>query len=165
MNIIQTTPKPRLAAIDDIICLTGMLGASSKAYIKKMEFLSLCKHVHIFNELSEGIDKALKFMLEKSGVSAEIQLEDIPFGRGPMKKYGSQPSRLYQYALHESNDNELILTVDPKHFADVSADYQQKTGTPLRAIGRIVNGDPQHINYIENAFPATQLNIPWEHFC
>lgn len=165
MNIIQTKPNPRLALIDDIICLSGKIGSSQRGTIKKIEYMTLCKYVHVFNDMCDGINESLKYILNLSGVSAEIQLEDIPFAQSLVKQYGSQPSRLYKKALYEGDDDVMLLTIDPKYFADVSIDYQIRFGAPLHAIGRIVNGDPQHINYIENAFPTMQFNIPGEHFC
>ena len=179
------------AQIGDIICVTGSLGDSGAGldYILHPEwkrdemanafiyhhhhpypriwagkFLAQSGCVHAMMDLSDGLASDIKHILARSGVSAEIELENLPASLNLRCKYGSQPSKMYHYMLHGGEDYELLLTVDAKHFADLKAKYQPKFGW-LSAIGRIIKGDPQHVRYIENGIDTTPIGSPWEHFC
>ena len=157
----------------DIICVTGRLGKpygnegdqSPTPLSAKRTFLLQSKHVHSLTTLSNGLDAELKVITNRSGVSAEIELENIPFSDAMMKEYGSHLSQLYQTVLHSDVKQELLLTVDSIHFAALNARYYEKFGEKLLAFGRIVNGDPNHINYIENGFGLMTNGSQWEHLC
>lgn len=157
----------------DIICVTGPLGKpyenegdqSPTPLSAKRTFLLQSKHVHSLTTLSNGLDAELKVITNRSGVSAEIELENIPFSDAIMKEYGSHLSQLYQTVLHSDVKQELLLTVDFIHFADLNARYYEKFGEKLFDFGRIINGDPNHINYIENGFGLMTNVSRWEHLC
>ena len=149
----------------DIIGIAGAIGGSPTPLDKEGDFLSHCKHVHSTAILSDGLHPAIRNIMERSGVSAEIQLENLPFGPQMMHNHGSQPSTLYQLALHDGHFHEILVAADPKQFADLAADFQKRFGESLHAIGRIVNGDPQRVNYIENGFGAIEFAPQWEHLC
>ncbi|MBO7463412.1 MAG: hypothetical protein J6T96_12530 [Bacteroidales bacterium] len=157
----------------DVICVTGRLGKpygnegdqSPTPLSEKRTFLLQSKYVHSLTMLSNGLDAELKVITNRSNVSAEIELENIPFSDAMMKEYGSHLSQLYQTVLHGDNNKELLLTVDSIHFADLNAQYYEKFGEKLLAFGRIVNGDPNHINYIENGFGLMSIGSQWEHLC
>ncbi|MBO7565719.1 MAG: hypothetical protein J6T60_01300 [Bacteroidales bacterium] len=157
----------------DIICVTGRLGKpyenggdqSPTPLSAKRTFLLQSKHVHSLTTLSNGLDAELKVITNRSGVSAEIELENIPFSDAMMKEYGSHLSLLYQTVLHSDVKQELLLTVDSIHFADLNARYYEKFGEKLFDFGHIINGDPNHINYIENGFGLMSIGSQWEHLC
>ncbi|MCR5454232.1 MAG: thiamine-phosphate kinase [Bacteroidales bacterium] len=178
--------------IGDIICVTGDLGDSGAGLeyilnpewnrdevatslikrhhypeprIEEGKYLAESKYVHSMMDLSDGLASDIKHILERSGVSAEIELENLPTSQLLQQKYGSQPSKLYHYALHGGEDYELLLTVDAKHFADLNVNYKKRFGKSLHAVGRITHGDPQHVQYIENGFGTMPLGSPWAHFC
>ena len=178
--------------VGDIICVTGALGDSGAGLqyilhpemerdataislvnrhhhpeprIEEGKFLAASGYVHSMMDLSDGLASDIKHILSRSGVSADVELENLPTSHLLQEKYDTQPSQLYHYALHGGEDYELLLTVDAKHFADLNVDYQKKFGRPLHAVGRITNGDPQHVNYIENGFGTVPTGSPWEHFC
>lgn len=176
----------------DVICVTGCLGDSGAGLeyilnpdlprdstalklierhntptprIKEGQLLAKSKYVHSMMDISDGIASDIKHIMERSNVSAEIELEKLPFGDLLQEKYGSQPSQMYHYALHGGEDYELLLTVDSRHFADLNAEYKKHFGTSLHAVGRITTGDTERVNYIENGFGTTPLGSPWAHFC
>jgi thiamine-monophosphate kinase len=176
----------------DIVCVTGALGDSGAGLeyilapdkerdstanalirrhlhptsrIEEGKFLARCKYVHSMMDLSDGLASDIKHILERSGVSADIELDKLPTSPLLQQKYGNSPSKLYHYALHGGEDYELLVTVDSKHFADLNVEYQKRFGTALYAVGRIVCGDPQHVNYIENGFGTMPIGSSWEHFC
>ena len=178
--------------VGDVVCVTGALGDSGAGLeyilnpmalrddtaetlikrhyqptprIKEGVFLAKSQYVHSMMDISDGLASDIKHILERSGVSAEIQLDKLPTSPSLQKKFGSQPSKIYHYALHGGEDYELLLTVNPKHFADLNVQYNKMFGTALYAVGSIVNGDPQHVNYIENGFGTMPMGTPWEHFC
>lgn len=176
----------------DIICVTGALGdsgaglqyilhpewerdATAAKLIKRHHFPEPCieegiflagnEQVHSMMDISDGLASDIKHILERSGVSAEIELENLPTSPLLQQKYGNQPSQIYHYALHGGEDYELLLTVDAKYFADIAIQYAKKFGKKLYPVGRITNGDPQHVQYIENGIGAMPTGSPWEHFC
>lgn len=155
----------RCAQPGDIICIAGALGDATSPCTEECVYLAQCEHVHMMAVLYDGIDPAIKRIMKHGGVSAEIQLEKIPFGDRLMQQYDSQLSKLYHLALHECDVHELLAIVHYKHFADFNVEYQKRFGTPLHAIGHIVEGDPTRVNYTENAFGAMPIDIPLEHFC
>ncbi|MBO4772878.1 MAG: hypothetical protein J5595_10115 [Bacteroidales bacterium] len=161
------TAKPQLKPSQpgDIICIAGALGDSAAPCTEEGEYLAKCKHVHSVTTIYDGIDPAIKCIMELSGLSAEIRLDNLPFGNDLIQQFDSQLSQLYLHALHEGKVHELLATVQYKHFADFNDKYKKRFGTPLHAIGRIVEGDSTRVNYIENAFGAMPIGTSLEHFC
>ncbi len=165
IRAMKPIPHRDKAQLGDIICIAGALGDYDAKPAAEGEYLAHCQYVHAVTDLRDGVDAGIKRIMEYSGVSAEIQLEDLPFSAQAMQQYGSQLSRMYQFALHDGHFFELIATVHYKHFADLNVKYKKRFGKPLHAVGRIVEGDTTRVNYIENAFGAMPIGTPWEHFC
>ncbi len=176
----------------DIICVTGALGDSGAGLeyvlnpalerdeiavelikrhhrpvprVEEGKFLAQRPEAHSMMDISDGVASDLPHILERSSVSAEVELENLPVSDLLQNKYGSQPSKLYHYALHGGEDYELLLTVDSRYYADLSAGFEKKFGKPLCAIGRIVAGDECKARYIENGFGMMPGGAPWSHFC
>ncbi len=162
MNNYHKTDNPHPG---DTICIAGALGDATATPAAERDYLAHCQYVHSVTDINDGIDISIKRIMERNGVSAEIQLEKLPFGNQATEQYGSQLSRLYQYALHEGHFYELLVIVNYKHFADLSVEYKKRFGAQLHAVGRIVEGDPTRVNYIENAFGAMSIGLSLEHFC
>ena len=162
MNNYHKTDNPHPG---DTICIAGALGDATATPAEERDYLAHCQYVHSVTDISDGIDTGIKRRMERNGVSAEIQLENLPFGNQATEQYGSQLSRMYQCALHDGHFFELIATVHYKHFADLNVKYKKRFGKPLHAVGRIVEGDTTRVNYIENAFGAMPIGTSWEHFC
>lgn len=155
--------KRRSAAkVGDLICVTGMLGASSKGLVDIMfgdlntpaarihrraqariaegAFLGECEAVHAMMDVSDGIASDIKHIMELSGVGAEIYLDVVPTDYD------------IRYATTGGEDYELLLTVDPRHFVEVAEALRTKTETPLTAIGRITEGGA--LVWLDNGAPA-----------
>ena len=162
---MKPTPPHDKVQSGDVICIASALGDLDAPPAAEGEYLAHCKHVRTVSDLRDGIDDGIKQIMERSGVSAEIQLEDLPFSAQATQQYGSQLSQMYQYALHDGHFFELLAIVDYKHFADLRVEYKKRFDAQLHAVGRIVEGDNTKVNYIENAFGTMPIASPWEHFC
>ena len=165
IRTMKPTPHTEKVQPGDTICIAGALGDSTATPAAAREYLAHCQYVHFATDINDGIDASIKRIMKRDGVSAEIQLENLPFGNLPMQQYGTSLSQLYQYALHDGHFFELLVIVDYKHFADLSVKYKERFGAQLHAVGRIVEGNNTKVNYTENAFGAMATPSPWEHFC
>ena len=161
---MDTTHQYQQPQPGDIICIAGKLGQHTATPDAEAHYLAQSNCVHAITDIQDGIDTGIKRIMERNGVSAEIQLEDLPLGNTLTQQYGSQLSKLYQIALHDGHFFELIAAVHHAHFADLNAEYTRRFGITLHAIGHIVEGCATKVNYIENAFGAMPYGSLWEHF-
>ena len=155
--------KRRSAAkVGDLICVTGKLGASSKglvdimfgdlntaaakvhrraqARIEEGKILGECEAVHAMMDVSDGIASDIKHIMEQSNVGAEIELKQVPTDYD------------IRFATTGGEDYELLLTVAPECYNEVAETLHSATGTPLTAIGRIVEGG--ELKWFEDGVPA-----------
>ena len=155
--------KRRSAAkVGDLICVTGKLGASSKGLVDIMfgdlntaaakvhrraqariaegKLLGGCEAVHAMMDVSDGIASDIKHIMEQSNVGAEIELKQVPTDYD------------IRFATTGGEDYELLLTVAPECYNEVAETLHSATGTPLTAIGRIVEGS--ELKWFEDGAPA-----------
>ena len=146
------------AQVDDVICVTGKLGISSKGLVDIMfgdintsaakahriaqartaegAWLGTRSEVHAMMDISDGIASDIKHILELSGVGAEIYIERIPTDYD------------IRFATTGGEDYELLLTVAKDSFESVARELFAATGTELTAIGRITEGGD--LKWLEN---------------
>ena len=163
---IGRAPKANLkrrsaAQVDDIICVTGKLGISSKglvdimfgdlntvaakahrraqARIEEGKWLGKCEAVHAMMDVSDGVASDIKHIMELSKVGAEIELDKIPTDSD------------IRFATTGGEDYELLLTVDSAAFDTIAEELFKATGTTLTKIGAITEGDS--LTWLEEGKP------------
>lgn len=118
----------------DLIRVTGPLGGSATGRILlKREFLGhepvklmylepfcradlvdkLVPHVNAMIDVSDGLASEVKHICEKSGVGAEIYLDNIPIDKRVAHAGKALRFDVVEAALYGGEDFELVYTVDP----------------------------------------------------
>lgn len=139
----------------DLICVTGVLGASAAGYrmlrsgnrerpdllqahlrpvprVKETEILRTFLPSSMI-DVSDGLAADLGHLCEASNVSAEIDLDALPIADAP----GLDRSPI-DLALEGGEDYELLFTMVPERFEEASLGVVERTGTPVTRIGRIL---------------------------
>ncbi len=176
----------------DLICVSGSLGDSlaglkillenkernstsiklihkhhcPQPRLKQGSWLSKQSSVHAMMDLSDGLQSDLTRILKASQCQAIVNLERLPLSpelQTICQHFNWIP---HEIAAIGGEDYELLLTIDPKDFSDVSERYKLKFHTPLFPIGTI---DPQSsqtnpLQFKLNGAEVTLSNLNFEHF-
>lgn len=86
--------------------------------------------VRAMMDLSDCLASDLKHILDRSGVGAEVAVEQIP----------AAPGADVRMAACSGEDYKLLLTAAPEAAERLAADFRIRFGTPLHSIGRITSG-------------------------
>ncbi len=86
--------------------------------------------VHAMMDLSDGLASDIRHILERSHCGAVLDTERIPCAAGADLRL----------AVCGGEDYKLLLTADSAHAERLAADFRERFGTPLHAVGRITEG-------------------------
>lgn len=86
--------------------------------------------VHAMMDLSDGLASDIRHILERSHCGAVLDTERIPCAAGADLRL----------AVCGGEDYKLLLTADNAHAERLAADFRERFGTPLHAVGRITEG-------------------------
>ena len=112
-------------------------------------------------DVSDGLLADLGHILERSGVSAEIEWEKIPVS--DMLKTFSTAQR-HEAALAGGDDYELVFTAPPAAASRI-IEASLKSSTPVARIGRIVERrDSAVVVRAENGLPVAVPRTGFDHF-
>lgn len=146
--------KRRSAAkVDDLIVVTGKLGASTvglrdllagrtdtenakihlapEARVEEGQWLAQHEDVHAMMDISDGISSDLLHILNESQVSAIVPERYVPVAKGAV---------LYD-ATDGGEDYELLFTVGGRNIQQLMGDFEAKFGKPLYIIGSIIESE------------------------
>lgn len=90
-------------------------------------------------DVSDGLVADLGHIADTSRVAITIALEDVPLSTEARDVLSLRPD-LALLPLHGGDDYELVFTARPD-LADTIAGLGTRTGTPVRRIGRVADGD------------------------
>lgn len=143
------------ARVGDVVAVSGPLGGSAAglrhllagqhdtpqaathrtptARIEEGVWLGGEEAVHAMMDLSDGLASDLRHILERSSVSAEVEVERIPTAEGAT----------LEEALCGGEDYQLLLTLDAARFEEVAARFEAQFGTPLHAVGHILAAEEE----------------------
>lgn len=153
------------ARAGDEICVTGWLGNSGggltvlqenrdqdedasfllrehhrpRAHVKEGQWLAAQKGVHAMMDVSDGIDSDLRRIMERSRCGASINLEKLPLSPQLLRTSEKYHWDVYELAASGGEDYCLLVTVEPDHVTNISADFQKQFDRPLYAIGSIID--------------------------
>ncbi|MDH2926913.1 thiamine-phosphate kinase [Lonepinella koalarum] len=117
---------------------------------------------HCALDLSDGLVGDLGHILQRSGVSAVLNLQDLPCSAALVNLYGRQQAE--QFALQGGEDYELCFTV-PNHKKALLDQYLAPLKVPYTCIGRIVEKNPQQNIIYQRQGKMVDLQISsFEHF-
>ncbi len=160
--------KRNMAKTHDIICVTGSLGDSAgglRVILDKLpettdnEYL-LTKHhlpeprlneglylkglsgVHVLMDISDGIASDLVHILNASGKSAKINMNQLPVSEILKRVSGKYNWNTEELAVSGGEDYELLCTVAQEEYQTVSNSFLSYFGKPLFPVGTITDGRP-----------------------
>ncbi|MFN4289983.1 MAG: thiamine-phosphate kinase [Permianibacter sp.] len=119
---------------------------------------SLC---HAAIDVSDGLAQDLQHVLNASGVSAVLQLEQIPLSAALRRQTPDLTSAL-RFALQSGDDYELCLTCAPANWPAAQA-AAAACGVPLTAIGHITAG-PASLQLNLHGQPFALNGHGYDHF-
>ena len=125
-------------AIADVADASTLLTRLNRPTPRVEVGLALRSICHAAIDVSDGLAQDLQHMLMASGVSAELQLEQIPLSAALSRQTSNQISAL-RFALQSGDDYELCLTCPPANWPAAQA-AAAACGVPMTAIGQIVAG-------------------------
>lgn len=139
------------AKVGDVIMVTGQLGASAvglrdllagntstpsadihrmpEAQVLEGEWLGQQESVHAMCDISDGVASDLQHILDCSKKSAVVS--KLPAAEGAT----------WEDAFAGGEDYKLLITVDESRADDLARRFEERFGTPLYNIGRIVEPD------------------------
>lgn len=139
------------AKVEDIIMVTGKLGASAaglrdvlagklstrnakihlmpEARVEEGVWLGAQPEVHAMMDISDGIASDLQHIIDQSKKGAIISEQNIPVARGAS----------FRDAMCGGEDYELLFTVDKHKVDELTQRFEELFGKPLYKIGRIVH--------------------------
>ena len=110
-------------------------------------------------DISDGLSSDLRHILVASGVSAQIELSQLPLSPALEALTTAQA---WQLALAGGDDYELCFTLPETHRGALLLALQAASVT-VTEIGRIVAGEPQ-IQWLEQGQPRLLTLQGWDHF-
>lgn len=122
--------------------------------------LALRNISHCAIDISDGLAADLNHILESSGVSARVCVEDLPVSPS-MTKAVSQEMAI-DLALNAGDDYELCFTVNPSQKKYLS-ELAEKEKCAITRIGVIENGSGLHLHY-RNENPYQGRILGYQHF-
>ncbi len=130
----------------DLLFVTGDLGGSVLGHhleflprINEARQLAALVTVHAMIDLSDGLSTDLGHIVRESGVAAEVMAATIPISKDAEKLAGIDKKPALEHALHDGEDFELLLAVEPVDAQDLLK-QNPLTGVRLTHIGQIVEG-------------------------
>lgn len=112
-------------------------------------------------DLSDGLLGDLPKILKASGVSAEIEIDQVPIAPAVRALF---PDEFEKFALRGGEDYELLLTVPHDRFEELHAGAVT-LGATLKSIGRIVPADPEpNLALLRNGAPVDFSQEAFDHF-
>lgn len=181
---LRSSAKP-----GDLICVTGSLGSSAAGLqallqgIKKDDdvrslieghhqpdvrvneglLLAGTAGVNAMMDISDGIASDLLHILKASGCGATVDIDKLPISETMSKVAISCGWNKYQLAATGGEDYELLLTISPEYYNEVSTAFSAAFNIPLTAIGKIVAGAPT-ISWRFNGRPTNESLHGFNHF-
>lgn len=170
----------------DLVCVAGNLGDSAaglqlllnktdytaeeesliythhhpKPFVKEGSWLGTQKGVHAMMDVSDGIASDLKHILEASGVSAHVDVMQLPVSLTLREICEANGWNALEFAASGGEDYALLLTIDTVEFAGISPRFNSLFGRELKVIGRIEHGTPR----IDWLYDREAIDVDWEGF-
>lgn len=157
------------ARAGDRIFVTGRLGGSMlgrhlsfKPRIPEARFLTRNFKVRSMIDLSDGIAKDLRHILEESGKGAILYENRIPVSKAAKALSKGTGRSSLEHALCDGEDFELLFTVSPADAKRLMRSGRGILGTPVNCIGRITVQKGFYIQSSEKASDRRKLG--WKGF-
>ena len=135
LKIIQSSAGPRNAEEEMLV----LRHYRPPLFLREAQWLGTLPQVHAMMDLSDGIAKDLRHILEASGVGADINTAAIPISSALQTLSREQGYDALQLALCGGEDYSLLFTVE-NGFADAFERlFHKKFGYLPHRIGRITS--------------------------
>jgi thiamine-monophosphate kinase len=176
------------ARVGDVIAVTGWLGSSRaglelltagggrhraepvlEAHLRPVprvwegRFLVQRAGVRAMIDVSDGLSSEVNHLCRLSGVGAVIEAARLPIRHVVRELALSSGHDPFDYALHGGEDFELLFTIPPEKWADLSKRWTRHFEIPLTAIGRIVRPERGIVLLTEQG-ERELLPGGWQHF-
>ena len=135
------TPRPRLA---------------------EARIIAQSRLVTAMMDLSDGLADDLPRLCAESGVGARIRCDRIPVDPACRAFASGIGKTALEMATAGGEDYELLLTCPPDAVARLAAAVQERTGTPLTAIGEMV--EEQEVVFLDSAGRPIFPGSGFDHF-
>lgn len=178
------------AQVDDIICVTGMLGDSGgglklllsglpyhnqddlhylinahhRPYpqLKEGAWLAAQPNVHAMIDVSDGIDSDIQRIMEKSGVGARIHVQQLPISQ-PLHRAAMHCGwNSIQLAATGGEDYCLLCTINPQKMAEIADTFYKAFQKTIYPIGIIESGNQLRYFYQDRLYQLDRHG--WDHF-
>lgn len=173
----------------DVIAVTGLLGDSGAGlqlllddhalddeakralvdahhqpspHLVEGQWLSQQTAIHAMMDVSDGLDSDLRHIMDRSGVGAVIDLDQIPLSPALRKVCATCKWSPTEFAVAAGEDYCLLCTIDGDAFKRIACAYARRFARPLFPIGRIVEG--ASLTYAQAGNPVDRTRHGFDHF-
>ena len=147
------------AEIGDALVVTGDLGGSRAGLaileqdlpmkgtgkhlmpvprVREGRLLAKSGYVTAMIDISDGLASEVHHICEMSGTGAKVYMENIPLSDNVRQVAEYAGRKPYDFALYGGEDYELLFTCQPDKVSLLVENILRDCGTPLTAVGRIV---------------------------
>ena len=175
---------------NDMICVTGSLGDSGAGLkilleniktdentaslvswhnrpepaIKEGLWLGQKKGVHAMMDISDGIASDLQHILNKSGVSATIDMDKLPLSDALIQTCDKNRWDATELAITGGEDYRLLLTVNASDIDSLTKQYNRIFSDPLTTVGQITGDSHKSIKWLKSNNLHTPGKGGFNHF-
>ncbi|MFQ5520518.1 MAG: thiamine-phosphate kinase [Candidatus Methylomirabilia bacterium] len=111
------------------------------ARIAEGRWLASRSEVHAMIDLSDGLATDLGHIASESRVGARVNLDRLPISPAVRAVAAALDRDLTDLAVSGGEDYELLFTADPATMPMLARELEAGTGTPVTAIGEVVEAD------------------------
>lgn len=123
----------------------------------------VARHFHAAMDLSDGLAGDLARLCRASGVSARINVDDVPLSTGARQIRQTGPEEAREWIMVGGDDYEILGTVAPLLWPQAEA-AARAAGVALTPIGTIVGGDGPPVFVDAAGAPVSVAATPFTHF-
>lgn len=126
-------------------------------------WLSAAGGVTALMDVSDGLATDAGHIAAESRVLARVRLADVPIAESARQVAAAVGADPVAYATGGGEDYELLLACDPEAFPRLRDGLLAATGTPLTAIGELVDGAPRAA-FVDTEGHEVEVQPGFEHF-
>jgi len=133
------------------------------ARVAEGRWLGASPAVNAMIDLSDGLAADLGHLTSESSAGARVYLEKLPISEAVWSVAAALARDPFELAVAGGEDYELLLAADPSAFPALAAGLEAATGTPLVAIGEIVEAEAG-VAFLNSRGEPVPVGLGFEHF-
>ncbi len=154
------------ARVGQSVVLTGPTGGSALGRHLRIEpRIAFGRELHglgatALMDISDGLAWDLYRLARASAVRIRLNMADLPVHRDALRLARSTHAEVWEHALHDGEDHELVATIAPAAWSRASAVKRRRLGS---VIGRVVRGAGLELDFGDRRVEWNPSMGGWKH--